>query len=143
MSNEIITIEILNWNKYNSENFATKYPHWVRLQNDFYTSESLFALSHLQKYVWICTLCYASKKKSNRLPINLRWFSLQVRVRQNQLYQAFKKMADARLVVLNAYNPRTDGVLQTDITDRASTAVRKRNQKPLFPFWISDPILSK
>lgn len=68
----MVEIEIINWKKHNP-NECLKTPNWFRVSIEVTSSESLYGLSPEIKWVWICLLSHAMKKKTGTFEINLEW----------------------------------------------------------------------
>lgn len=71
---EEIEVKIINWEKHQPKTDAVRHPHWFKLKNDMPNNEALFGLTAETKWVWICLLCLASKKRSGVLKFKADWF---------------------------------------------------------------------
>ena len=71
---EILTIEILEWERYNPKRDQKSYT-WLRLDNGIVYDPELFGLDADQKFCWIAMLCQASKKNDKTITINLSQIS--------------------------------------------------------------------
>lgn len=71
---EILTIEIINWEKHNPKRDQKSYT-WLRLNNDICTDPELFGLDPEQKFCWIEILCQASRKNNGTITVNLNQIS--------------------------------------------------------------------
>lgn len=67
-------IEINNWSVYNPKRAQKTYT-WLRLNNDFFSSEDLFKLKLEQKAIYAALLCQASEKNSSEFDLDLDWFA--------------------------------------------------------------------
>jgi hypothetical protein len=68
MSPETITVEILNWAKYNPRKDVTR-PSWLRLENGLLESPEFTDFTHEELIAWIYILSQSSKKYSPRVTI--------------------------------------------------------------------------
>lgn len=59
LANSIITIEILNWSKYNPRKDVKK-PTWFRFEHDFFHDWKFFGFTHEERCFWMYLLCQAS-----------------------------------------------------------------------------------
>jgi len=124
---EQIQIEILNWSKYNDPRHDVKSPSWFRLENETWISESLFSLSAEEKWVWICLLCHASKKRSGKLKLNVKWFADLAKVSVQVIESTIQKLVTAENLTCTAENLP----LQTDRqTDRQTDKQTAKTKKP-------------
>ncbi len=65
-------IEILGWEELNPPS-VVRTPFWFRVNIDISNSEALFGLKSETKWVWICLLSEAMKKRSGTFELNLLW----------------------------------------------------------------------
>lgn len=67
-------VRILNWEKINEKRKDVKHPTWFRMDNDLPQSQSLFGLSAVERYVFVCLLCLASKQQAAEIEFEIDWF---------------------------------------------------------------------
>ncbi len=117
-------IEIINWEKYNSKEFKTKYPHWFRLNKDILSSESLFGMTAEERWVWVTILCFACKKRSGSFKCDIQYLSNQASVSKEIALSAIEKLITSSALRVEGEFTRVDSSLhnrqynteQTDIT---------------------------
>lgn len=63
-------------------------------------SESLYGLSAEAKWVWVCLLCHASKKKSATFEINVSWFASITGVEEAAIRETLKKLHTSEIIQL-------------------------------------------
>lgn len=89
---EEIEITIVNWEKYNPQEFKSKYPHWFRMNKDTLQSQSLFELEPAERWVWIGLLCLACEKKTPNISCAKKWLAHRLGVTAQVLDSAIKKL---------------------------------------------------
>lgn len=89
---EGIEVIILNWEKYHKRS-DIKYPSWFRVQNTICSSESLYGLTEAERWGWICLLCLASRKNSNKISFKVPWFCEEFRLDAKVLENTLKKLS--------------------------------------------------
>ncbi len=74
---ETVKIKILGWEKFNEKRKDVKHCSWLRLENKFPQSESLYTCTVRERYVYVALLCLASQRQSAELEFNEDWFCAQ------------------------------------------------------------------
>lgn len=89
---ETVTVTICNWEKYNDRKDVKK-ASWLRLENETYSSESLYGLTAEEKWAWVCMLMLASKRHTPEITFRTDWFEYQMGVKPKVLISAVEKLA--------------------------------------------------
>jgi len=96
-----IEITILNWEKYNPQNFQTRYPHWFRLNKEITRSQTLLDLTAEEKWVWVTLLCVACQRSSAKFQTTLKWLSREADVSIQSIENTLKKLVTANGLAIN------------------------------------------
>lgn len=73
-TDNIIEIEIINWEKYNPRNDRTIHL-WFRFENSFFSNPKLWDLNDAQRLLFIFILCEGSKIQKSTVQINLDYIA--------------------------------------------------------------------
>lgn len=88
-----ITIEILNWEKYNPRR-DIKRPHWFALSNDLTEDDDFFAITDAEFRAWVHILSKASKKQSAIVTIDLDATDRKAKIASDVVRSAIDKLSD-------------------------------------------------
>lgn len=125
-------VEIKNWEEYQGRK-DVKHPTWFRVDNDIMVSRKLFRLDAETKWLFICLLAAASKKKGEKFTCEPEYFSYQTGISIKNIEKAIKDLAARDLLIISdssqictdPLHARTDLALTDRQTDR-QTRVRAR-----------------
>lgn len=92
-----ITIEILNWDKYNPRK-DLKATTWVRLQNSLFEDPSFFEFSHAELLTWIYLLSQCSKKLSGTIRLSFAHAERIARLKRKDVESAIEKLESLQCV---------------------------------------------
>lgn len=67
-------VKLLTWEKFNEKRKDVKNPSWLRLENDFPMSQSMFGLNAVDVCVFVTLMCLASKKQAAEIEFDVEWF---------------------------------------------------------------------
>lgn len=98
---EEIEITIVNWEKFNPQDFKTKYPHWFRMNKDTLQSQSLFELTPEERWVWVGLLCLACEKKTDTIQGTRKYLAHRLGVGLSTLNSAVEKLATSSSLRVN------------------------------------------
>lgn len=70
--NDIIEIEVINWDKFNPRTDSKK-PTWFRFENDLATGPTFYGLDSEQKWLWVIILSLVSQKNGQAIKWNYRY----------------------------------------------------------------------
>lgn len=98
-----IEITILNWEKYNPQNFKTRYPHWFRLDREITRSKTLLDLTAEEKWVWVALLCVGCRHvgEGGVIKTSLKWLAREADVSVEAIKIALQKLVTANALAIN------------------------------------------
>jgi hypothetical protein len=140
VSNEVLTVEIINWDKFNPrKDFKT--PTWFACSNGLFDNHEFFDFSHTEMLSWIYILSLASKKKSKVVTIHWSHLEKVGRIKQKEFLAAIQKLQRNQCVQLTTnhlYVARE--VTSTDLyaTQQDMTLQDKTEQDTQISFEASD-----
>lgn len=127
MEEEIIEIEIQNWEKYDPKRNQKTYT-WARIDNDIADSQDLFGLDYTDRYVWVVIQCQASKKGCGKFFFNLDWFTTVSGIPMEKIKSSLLKLGKKNLIGKNknqldlppeATNPPSHNIAPADSAEDA------------------------
>lgn len=95
-----ITIEIINWEKYNPKRDQKSYT-WFRFDNAMPLDADFFELDSVEKWAFVCLLCEASRKNSAEILINFKLFETFSGLSIVKQKAFFKKLEEIQVVRIN------------------------------------------
>lgn len=155
-----ITIEIINWEKYNPRTDRTSHS-WFRVNNNIPTEKKLFGLDAEQRWYVVCLLAEACKdlhlneNGSSVVQFNDHYFSELCKVKVDKINKANQHLANVGFIRLPSgnqavssgrpTNERTDE--RTHGTDRlpsgnqvvSATGTSKKHENNFLQFWDEYP----
>ena len=99
----IVEIEILNWEKYNPRTDRAKHS-WFRLQNDIATEPKFHGLNAAQKFIAICLFAEASKG-SGKAKIITPWLCDQLKVKITDVSKTIQQLVTNGVLVITSRLP--------------------------------------
>lgn len=90
-------IRIEGWKEFNPKG-VLKTPFYFRVSTEIGACEALFGLPITTKWVWICFLAEAMKKKSETFPLNIAWACQQWSIKKNELIEAIESLGEKGLL---------------------------------------------
>ena len=96
-----IEITIVNWEKYNPQDFQTRYPHWFRLNKDLLQSPTVFGLSFEERWAWIGLMCLACERRTGKLTGSREWFIHRLQVSPQAFDITIQKLVSANSLATN------------------------------------------
>lgn len=96
-----ISITIVNWEKYNPQDFQQRYPHWFRLNKDLLNSPTVFGLSYPERWVWIGLMCIACERKNKTIRATKKWFCHRLQVEEKVFDITIEKLAIANSLAID------------------------------------------
>lgn len=90
-------IKIRNWERFNPKRAQKTYT-WLRLDNDFMLQPEMMELDIEQRYVWICMLCWASKKNNGSFKTTMRHIENITTVSEEKILKAFEIMKEWQMI---------------------------------------------
>jgi hypothetical protein len=101
---DTIEIRFPNWEKFNPRSDRANFT-WLRLENNFFHDQAIFALSEHQKLLFIFLLCEASKKNCGDVSVNVQYVSALLKRSVDQIIQDTAALATAELLTLGGKTP--------------------------------------
>lgn len=124
-STESITVEILNWDKYNPRHDIKK-PWWFACSNELFDNHEFFDFTHAEMLAWIYILSIASKKRAGIVTIHWAHVERVGRIKQKEFLDAIRKLERNQCVMTHVQNPY--GTCTESVRDPNSTRQDKTLQ---------------
>lgn len=131
---DIVNLKISNWAKFNTKE-TQKTPHWFKVHVNIGSSESLFGLTPATKWIWVCLLSEAMRKKSGEFSLNLNWASHQWNIRKQEISDAIELLEKNGLLEADSEETRSPLGVDSEPTrselgaDSEETPSRKRIER--------------
>jgi len=140
-------IRILNWDRFNPKRAQKTYT-WLRLNNDFMLQPEMTELDVEQKYVWICILCWASKKNKGDFKTTMKHMMNLTGVSEKKILGTLKTLKEWEVIDFNTTEkcsePKNTQQNATptrrDETDETNETIKETkseydNEERLINFW--------
>jgi hypothetical protein len=137
MSKDIVSINILNWRKYQPRT-DLKSMHWFRVESKIINDQKLFDLTASQKWVWISLLCIAADQTNSTFDLNIKWFAQILKMKVSEVNDALNLIKDNLLISLSEHGLVTDSSqIRTDScpTIQYSTVHNTTEQNNTYPHF--------
>lgn len=86
-----ITVEILNWEKYQTRTHDLKRPFWFAFAHDFFDQPDIFEFTVAEKLAFVYALCCASKVRNSVVQINIAHGALITGIKEKEFESCFEK----------------------------------------------------
>jgi hypothetical protein len=127
---ETLTVEILNWDKYNPRKDVKK-PAWFACSNSLFDNHEFYDFTHTEMISWIYMLSLASKKLSGVITIHWEHLERIGRIKKKDFLAAIEKLQRnhcVRVSSLPTYGSRTESVQNPYATQQDKTLHNKTGQ---------------
>lgn len=121
----VYEITIPKWVDYNPRGDSKK-PSWLRLNNDIFTSQSLFDLTVIEKVIWIFVLTMASQKNSGSLSLNFQYIAHVLQITEDCVKTAIEKLEQLQCLKIDSRDTRTTSAQPTRKPRTKSPATNER-----------------
>lgn len=126
--NATIELEILNWEKFNKKD-VFKTPFWFKLNINVGSSESLFGLSPVTKWVWVLLLAQAMKSRGAKFELNVQWAAKQWDLEVDVLKEAIFILKSRSLLQCDSESTRSALGADSEPTPLYSRIEKSRIEK--------------
>lgn len=97
----MVSITILNWDKYNPKSDRTRHKHWFRINQNSAMSGGLFGLSAEQCWVWVQLLAECCRKDSETIDVRPERFAKLCNVTQKTFLEAVEILNENNTLTIN------------------------------------------
>lgn len=123
----LITIEIVNWQRYNPRSDRRGHT-WFRLQNTFPHDAKFFGLSAAQKFIVTCLFAEASKSGGEPAEVNIDWLVDTTRVSESEILHTIQHLVGVGVIRLPPDTKRLPMVGHVRTYERTNTLDQKHDQ---------------